>query len=449
MYDLLLKNGYVITEKNVTKYDIAVKDGKTAEIAKDIKPVTAVKVLDITGKYIMAGVVDCHVHFNEPGYTWREDFSHGTRAAAAGGVTTVIDMPMLNDPAVDNKENLQTKHELLTGKALVDYGFWGALVNYNMAQLPSLNEAGVLAYKCFMCDPGKGYTNLNLAEIEKVLTILKEFDGLAGFHCEDYEMIEELTKKQRGTGDARAYLASRPMEAEYKAVQDIIELLRKTKGKAHICHVSHPTVAQLIKEAKDEGLDISCETCMQYLLYSEADLPDIGPLLKCSPPVRSEQARLKLLDYVIDGTIDIICSDHSPAAQEEKTIDAEHDFFAAWGGVSGVQTSLQTLWDLLITKGKQSPSLLYKLVSLHPAQRFGVGGHKGMIAEGFAADFTVIDADAGWRVTDEQLYYKNKFSAFSGLTGTGKPIMTILRGMIVYDDGVFCKEAVGQMIKKS
>lgn len=450
MYDLLIKNARVVTADEVIAAAVAVKDGKVAAVLAGETPVPAGQVLDLTGKYLLPGVIDCHVHFNEPGYTWREEFAQGSRAAAAGGVTTVIDMPMQNRPPVIDREVFARKAELLQGKSAIDYGFWGALIKTNLDKLSGLQEAGTLAFKCFMCNPGQDYTALDIAEIEQVLVTLREFDGLAGFHCEDYAMIERLQTASLATGKTgrRDYLAARPVEAELKAVNDIIALLDKTEGRAHICHVSHPAVAEAIRQAKVKGLDITAETCVHYLLFTGEDLVNEGPRFKCSPPLRTAADREKLWDYVLDGTLDCICSDHSPCAPEEKAEASETGTFGAWGGISGVQTSLQAFWDLAITQKGADPSLVARVMSINPAAIFGLDGVKGTVMPGRDADFTVIDPQKNWEITADELLYKHKFSAFTGLSGTGAPVMTIVRGQVVMEDGRLRDGCTGQLVRR-
>lgn len=448
MLDLLIKNARIVTEKEIIKGNVAVSGGKIKSVTD--RDEEAQTVVDIEGKYLLPGAVDEHVHFNEPGYTWREDFYHGSRAAAKGGVTTVIDMPMQNEPAVTTAEIFAAKEKLLKGKSFIDYGFWGGLVHGNEDELKKMDEKGALAFKCFMCDPGQGYTSLSLAEIRRRIEILQSFGGLAGFHCEDYEIIRENEVNALAHGNiSRAdYLKARPVEAELKAVKDIIEILRRTEGKAHICHVSHPLVAQAIKEAKADGIDITAETCAHYLLFTGDDLIDKGAVFKCSPPLRSKEDALNLWNYIVDGTLDCICSDHSPCRIEEKSETGTKGIFGAWGGISSVQTNLQAFWDYAVNKRKCSPVIVAKVMAENPAKIFGIYGRKGAVKEGFDADFTVVDDKMSWRITADELEYKNKFSAFCGAKGKGMPVMTFVRGRLVYDGKSFKQGCIGELVKK-
>jgi len=448
MMDLLVRNARLVTVNEVKMGNLAVKDGRIAAVLPLAEMPDALETLDLQYKYLLPGAIDDHVHFNDPGYTWREDFPHGSRAAAIGGVTTVFDMPMQNKPAVADAAIFAQKKAGLQGRAYVDYALWGALIRTNAAALADLQAGGAIAFKCFMCDPGKDYTELRLDEIEQRLQILKKLHGLAGFHCEDYVMIrtgeaERLAAGQIGRQD---YLAARPVEAEEKAVYDILRLVEKTGGRAHICHVSHPQVAEQIRRAKQRGLPVSAETCMHYLLFSTQDLLERGTAFKCSPPLREPGAAEALWEYVLDGTLDCICSDHSPSAIEEKEETGEKGTFGAWGGISGVQSAVQLFWDFVVNKKQASPVLLARCMAANPAGIFGLYGRKGALQVGFDADFIVMDAEQEWEITPASLQYLNPFSAFCGCRGKGLPVMTFLRGHRICDHGRICGPAEGQWL---
>ncbi len=449
MYDLLITGAVIVNADGMTNGSIAVKEGKVAQILKEHETAEAGETLNIGGKYIFPGFIDCHVHFNEPGYTWRETFATGSQAAALGGVTTVVDMPMLNKPAVMDAEAFARKLSIIEGRSAVDFGFWGALINSNLNRLEELNKCGVLAFKCFMCDPGEDYTSLNHDQIYSALSILKNFGGLAGFHCEDDEMVGKLTEEKLKNGQLSRmdYLESRPVEAELKATKALIQLSQRTGAKVHICHVSHPAVAEEIRLAKLRAVNVTAETCLHYLLFSQENLLESGMLYKCSPPLRKKTDSEALWSYVCDGTIDLICSDHSPATQEEKE-EGELGAFGAWGGISGVQTAVQGLYHLAVNLRGESPCMLARLMSQRPAQIFSVYGRKGEIQKGFDADFTVIDPDLEWEIKNEDLKYKNKISAFTGLKGKGKPVLTMVRGKLVSSRGELSESFHGRLVTR-
>lgn len=451
MYDLFIKNANIVTCNTIALGCIAVRNGKIEKIFFNNEIVDAKQILDLNGKYLFPGFIDCHVHFDEPGYTLREDFNHGTAAAAIGGISTIIDMPLNNKPAVSNKNIFDDKYNLIKEKAFIDYGFWGALVNYNLNDLNGLNEKGALAFKSFICDAGKDYTSLDLYEIEKALLILKKFNGVAGFHCEDYDMIEKLEKEKLNQGklSAKDYLDSRPLEAELIATKNVISIAEKTGGKIHICHVSHPLVAEEIRKAKAKNINVTGETCTHYLMFCGNDLINKGMLFKCSPPLRTAESCAGLWEYIYDGTLDCICSDHSPATAEEKT-ENNLGAFGAWGGLSGVQTTVQVFFDQLVNHKKLSPTIMAKVLSKRPAEIFGLYGIKGDVSVGFDADFTVIDQNKEWKITENDLKYLNKASAFVGLEGKGAPVLTVVRGKIISKDGKIVTNAgYGNLIRRN
>lgn len=451
MYDLLIKNANIVTSNNITLGSVAVDNGKIKDILLDNEIVEAKHVLDLKGKYLFPGFIDCHVHFDEPGYTLREDFKHGTAAAAIGGISTIIDMPLNNKPPVSNKNIFKDKHNLIKEKAFIDYGFWGALLNYNMGDINELNAAGALAFKSFICDAGSDYTALDLCEVEKALLILKKFNGLAGFHCEDYDMIQKLEKEKLTAGklSSKDYLESRPIEAELTATKNVISIAEKTGSKIHICHVSHPLVAEEIRKAKSKGIDVTGETCTHYLMFTGDDLIHKGMLFKCSPPLRTKEACDGLWEYICDGTLDCVSSDHSPGTIEEKT-ENHLGAFGAWGGLSGVQTTVQIFYDQLVNHHKLSPTIMARVLSKRPSEIFGIYGIKGDISVGFDADFTVIDPNKAWKISENDLKYLNKISAFVGLEGKGAPTLTIVRGKIISDNGnIVNNSGYGHLIRRN
>jgi allantoinase len=289
--------------------------------------------VDAATMLVFPGAVDCHAHLNDPGFEWREDFSHGTAAAAAGGVTTVIDMPLQITPALTTAAILENKLRVVAPKAIVDFAFLGGLVDTNIDALEGLREAGVVGLKAFMGPVSPDYSTIDLALARRALEITAEWGLVVAFHCEDYHTIKrcERLMMQQGRNDWKAYLESRPLAAEIDSVRNVIRLAEQTGARVHICHVSHPDVAEEIKQAQNRAVNVSCETCMHYLVYNEHDLLTRGSLYKCAPPLRKAGASEGLWEYVIDGTIACIASDHSPCAPEEKREQVKNNW-ELWGG---------------------------------------------------------------------------------------------------------------------
>ncbi|GIM30343.1 cyclic amidohydrolase [Clostridium polyendosporum] len=449
MYDIIIKNVNLVTCEKIEHGSIAIKDGKIADIIFNDCKETSKITIDGTGKYLFPGIIDGHVHLNEPGFTWREDFQHGTQAAALGGVTTIIDMPMQNEPALSNKDIFISKENCVSSKAHVDYAFYGALVNYNINSLDELNSCGVVAFKSFFAPVSPDYTTLTAGQIRDALSIIKKFDGMASFHCEDYSIVtyeqNKAIKEERLT--RIDFLNSRPVIAELIAVKNIIELAKEQNCRVHICHVSHPAVAEEIKKAKIAGVKITAETCPHYLVFDKNDFLNTGAIFKCAPPLRTPNDKEKLMDYVVDGTLDIIVSDHSPCAPEEKSEDS--GIFNAWGGISGIQNGLQIIYDHLVVKKGFSPSLIAKIMSSNPAKTFGIN-NKGHLKIGYDADMVLLDPNKEWEITNESLKYLNKQSAFVGLKGKGTPVLTILRGKVIAENGNILESTpYGKLIKRN
>lgn len=441
MFDLVVKNGKIVTSERIFDGNIGIKDGKIAAIVSRESELLGKEVIDIEGKFLFPGAIDTHAHLNDPGYTWREDYEHGTAAAAVGGITTIIDMPLQNEPALTDGKIFDKKIETVSPNAYVDYCFWGGLVDYNFSTLHELDEKGCVAFKSFIGPVSPDYVSLSMGQVREALEILKDVDARAGFHCEDYSIIkwEEKRAQRKESVDWEDFLNSRPLIAEIMATKNIIDLAREVGTKIHICHVSHPAVAEEIRKAKLEGMDITGETCSHYLTFNREDVIKNGSLFKCAPPLREAEAVEKMWEYVEDGTLSCVSSDHSPCALEEKS-EEEHGIFGAWGGISGIQNIMQVAYSEGVAKRGYSPTILARSLSEGPAKAFGLYGRKGAIEVGFDADLVVLDPDKEWEITPESLKYVNKISAFVGLEGKGLPITTILRGVVVAKDG----EVVGE-----
>lgn len=340
MYDLVVKNGRLVTHDRVFNANIAVKDGRFAAFfVDDNETANAAKVIDAKGNLVFPGIIDCHAHLNEPGFEYREDFETGTRAAAVGGTTTLIDMPLNNEPPLVSKEVFNLKHSLIDKKAIIDYALWGGIVDYNLNDLEDLHKCGVAAFKAFVCPMGNSsFTSVNMGQVKAALESLKPYQALSGFHCEEYGIVDELEKKAQKEHRNRIedFLEAHSVLTEYIAVRNILDICRDTGGKAYICHVSHPMVAQLIKDSIHEGLPVIGETCPHYLSFTEELLYQKGAPAKCTPPMRSKQAMDGLWQYVLDGTLSCIGSDHSPAADEEKD-NKTKTIWTAWGGLNSIQ----------------------------------------------------------------------------------------------------------------
>ena len=458
MYDLLITGGKLVTPDRIYEADIAITDGKYAAFLAPGTPVEAKEVIDAKGNLVFPGIIDCHAHLNEPGFEYREDFETGSRAAVAAGCTTLIDMPLNNDPSLMNKEIFDMKLGKISQHSYVDYALWGGLVGdfddspdsikNNMADLVDLQECGVAAFKGFTCPNGPLFPTVNMGNVRKALEILKPYGALCGFHCEEYGQVLEREKEAKAKKDAtkeekiRLFLDSHDVWTEYVATKNVIDMARATGGRVHICHVSHPMVAQIVKDAQHEGLPITAETCPHYLGFTEDFVFEKGAPAKCTPPMRTAADRDKLWDYVLDGTLSCIGSDHSPAADEEKDNNTK-DIWSAWGGLNAIQFFLPMMFDMVVHKKNLSPTLIAKVMDYNPAKVFGLYGRKGAFEIGFDGDVVIVDPEKEWKVEQDKLFTKGHVSCFDGLTGKGAPTTTIIRGRVVASDGRYHDDACG------
>lgn len=443
---MLIQNGNVVSAEGIFKADLGIMNGKITAILAGSAGIEARERIDAAGTFVLPGAIDTHAHLNDPGFTWREDFPHGSAAAAVGGVTTLVDMPLQNEPALASAEVFEAKRTAISGRSAVDYAFWGALVD-NLDDLAPLNTKGVVAFKAFVGPVSPDYSSVNMGHIRQALLRIREFDGLAGFHCEDYSIIktEEALAKAQGRDTRQGFFETRPLSAEIISTQSVIELARDTGARIHICHVSHPRVAEIIRAARAEGLPVSGETCTHYLTFSEEDMIHHGTMFKCAPPLRSPEAREALWAYVLDGTLGCIGSDHSPCRADEKD-EAVHGVLSAWGGISGVQHPVQVLFDQGVNRRGHSPVFLARAAKA-AAETFSLPA-KGRIAIGADADLVLLNPQREWEITPDSLLYLNAISAFVGLRGKGLPVCTLVRGTVVARDGRVLIPDHGQLVTK-
>lgn len=458
MYDLIVKNGKLVTPDRIYEADIAIKYGRYAAFLAKGSNAIAKEVIDANGNLVFPGIIDCHAHLNEPGFEYREDFETGSRAAAAAGCTCLIDMPLNNQPSLINKEIFDIKMGKISRHSAVDFALWGGIVGdydnrpdsvkNNMNELTALHKAGVAAFKGFTCPNGDMFPTVNMGHVRKALEILKPYNALCGFHCEEFGQVLEREKEMKAktgrTGEEkiRDFLDAHDVWTEYSAVRSVIDMSRATGGRVHICHVSHPMAAQAVKDAVHEGLPVTAETCPHYLGFTEEFVFEKGAPAKCTPPMRTKADMEKLWDYVLDGTLSCVGSDHSPAADEEKD-NAVRDIWQAWGGLNAISFFLPMMFDMAVHKKGLSPTLIARVMDYNPAKVFGLYGRKGAFELGFDGDITIVDPEKEWRCEQEKLYTKGHVSCFDGLTGKGAAVCTVIRGKVVAQDGAYNEDAIG------
>ncbi|WP_166981994.1 allantoinase AllB [Paramicrobacterium fandaimingii] len=424
-YDLVIR-GRVLTVAGEAVREIAVSDGRIAAIEASGTGLAADRYVDLAAdEILLPGLVDSHVHVNEPGRTEWEGFASATRAAAAGGVTTLIDMPLNSIPPTVNVDALAVKRAVAGPQAHVDVGFWGGAVPGNTGDLRPLHDEGVFGFKCFLLPSGVDeFPPLPLDEIERDMRELATFDSLLIVHAEDPQAIE-TAPHDFGPGYA-GFLASRPRDAENAGIAAVIERARRTGARAHILHLSSSDALPMIAEAKADGVRLTVETCPHYLALSAEDVPDGATAFKCCPPIREEGNRELLWQGLLDGTIDLIVSDHSPSTEELK---GTGDFGTAWGGVSSLQLGISLIWNEARARGIPLERVV-SWMSAAPASLVGLE-RKGRLEVGADADFAVFAPDEQFTVDVHTLRHKNPVSPYAGKTLTGAVRRTVLRGVEV------------------
>lgn len=445
--DLYVRNGRVVTASRDFVGGVVVADGSVREVAEGNQDIAADEVIDATGLLVMPGLVDAHVHFSEPGRGHWEGFATGSRAAAAGGITTFVEMPLNAHPPTINAEALALKKAAAT-TSIVDYALWGGLVDNNLADLEDLHAGGVVGVKAFMVtatDFARSDRDILKAGMETIARI----NSFLAVHAEDEEMTTRLTADLRAEGrrDRRAWGEARPIAAELRAIDQAIALAEETGARLHIVHVSSAAGIDRISAAKTRGVLVTAETCPHYLVFDETDLEAIGPLAKCAPPLRAPSEREALWERVLAGHVDVIASDHSPCLIEEKTIGNE-DIFEAWGGISGLQSTLSAMLTEGVHKRGLSLQDLVRMTALGPARLFGLAPTKGDITPGGDADLVLVAPDAQFLLTSEALHYRNRHSAYMGRNFRGRVQRTLRRGQTVFD-GLAMLDSPGRWISRS
>ncbi|GAB95640.1 allantoinase [Kineosphaera limosa] len=423
--DLVVRGAQVLTPAGVGAFEVGVRDGRIVAV----EPLGAGLVGDTVreladDEVLLPGLVDAHVHVNEPGRTQWEGFATATRAAAAGGVTTILDMPLNSIPSTVNAQALEFKQLVAAPQAFVDVGFWGGAVPGNRTDLRELHEAGVFGFKCFLLHSGVDeFPPLDADELEDYLTGLAEVGGMMIVHAEDNLSIDRAP--QAGGAAYSRFLASRPRGAENLAIATVIERARWTGAKVHILHLSSSDALPMIRSAKADGIDLSVETCPHYLTLAAEGIPDGATAYKCCPPIREGHNSDALWEGLLDGTIDYIASDHSPSTLDLKELESG-DFGAAWGGIASVQLTLPVIWTAARERGIDLARVAHWMAAA-PAQRVGLSD-KGSIEVGRDGDLAVFAPEESFTVKVAELHHRNPLSPYDGKQLFGRVRSTYLRG---------------------
>ncbi|MBW8484364.1 allantoinase AllB [Actinomadura parmotrematis] len=419
-YDLVIRSRRAVLPGGERPAAVAVRDGRIAAIEDAAAPLAAAAETDLGDVALLPGLVDTHVHINEPGRTEWEGFDTATRAAAAGGVTTLVDMPLNSLPPTTTAANLEVKRDAARGAVFVDVGFWGGAIPGNVPDLRGLHERGAFGFKCFTADSGvPEFPPLSPAEQRAAFAEIAALDGLVIVHAEDPAILTDPDG-----GDYPAFLASRPPSAERAAVERVIAIAAETGVRAHILHLSAADCLEPLAEARAAGLRVSAETCPHYLTLSDEDVP--GPTstaYKCCPPIRGAANRDALWQGLADGVLTCVVTDHSPCTADLKA----GDFATAWGGVSSLQLGLSAVWTAARARGHGLRDVV-RWMAEGPAALAGLTGRKGAIAVGADADLTAFDPDRAHTVDPAALHHRNPVTPYAGRTLTGLVQATWLRG---------------------
>jgi len=435
--NLVVRGRRVVTPDGTRPAAVHISSAQIVQIAAfdDVPP--GARVVDAGDLVVMPGIVDTHVHVNEPGRTDWEGFATATRAAAAGGVTTIVDMPLNSVPATTTAAALERKRAAAEGKIAVDVGFWGGVVPGNAGELAALCDAGVRGFKCFLVPSGVDeFPGVSEEDLRAALPVLVGRDLPLLVHAELPGPIERAHLALRAEDFRKhvVWMRSRPPEAETEAIWLLVRLARELGARIHVVHVSAAAGAALIRAAREKGLRLTAETCPHYLTFASEEIADGATTFKCAPPIRRAANREALWEALEAGHLDLVASDHSPCPPAMKC-DGTGDFQLAWGGVASLELGLSAVWTGLSAR-RGTVDRLAEWMCAAPARLAGLSPRKGTLTAGADADLVIWDPDATFVVRPEALHQRHKLTPYAGLPLRGVVRTTIVRGRVAYDAGV-------------
>ena len=459
-WDHVIRNGTIVETSGLYGADIYIKNEKIAAISHENLGGFVKKETDAKGCYVLPGLIDTHIHSRDPGATHKEDFYHSTQAAAAGGITTVFEMPNSNPP-VNNTDNFFKQVENLQQKAHVDFALWGICLGHiNLQDIRALNDAGVIGFKFFWGYAVHSQTYQLIYNYRsgmqdvippfkdgEVFDIFKEVartGKLLAIHAENNDLIQSFTQKieRSGRTDYDSLLEARPNLVEETTIQTAIAFSKTTGARLHILHITTGEGVDLVKKAQEDGYAVTAETCPHYLFISNEDYEKIGSQMKVYPPVKYQRDQDRLWQGIKERTVSLVCSDHAPHTEDEK----DGDLWSIPAGMCGVETLAPLMIDA-VSKGTITIQDLVELLSENPAKLFGVYPQKGSLQIGTDADITIIDLNKKHKIAKENLHSKSKVTAFDGFEVTGFPVATIVRGQTVMENGVILGKPKGCFVK--
>jgi allantoinase len=428
--DLVIRNAQLLFESGLVRGGIGVAGENIVLIATDEHLPDADTVIDAHGNILMPGLIDGHAHINDPTMLAHESFQSGSRAAAGGGVTTIIDMPLTNQ--VDSIRVAEEKIQQGEANSVVDFSFYAGMINSgNVSMIPDMVEKGIAAFKAFTCEPYETGTGV----ITRALSEVSEFGGHLAIHSEDQGILDEFKKDMDNEWDAPiSHSLARPNLAEQLAVRQNVSIAQQTGGHLHVAHITTREGLREVEQAKLQGILVTTEVCPHHLVFFRDDMNRLGPKSKMNPPLRTREDRAALWSGLLRGMIDITVSDHAPCPIEKKEAGRE-DIREAWSGVDGVQMILRVLLSEGVNKGRLSYARLLRVASRNPARIFGLYPKKGTLRIGSDADFVIIDPHREEKITADMMFSKCGWSLYEGMTMKGVPVMTFVRGTQVFGDG--------------
>jgi allantoinase len=441
--DLIIRGQTVALPETIAPRSIHIREERIVFVGEYSDVSTDCEVVDVDeGLVIMPGLVDTHVHVNSPGRTQWEGFPSATRAAAAGGVTTLVDMPLNSIPPTTTPAGLKTKLETARNDCFVDVGFWGGVVPGNTGELAQMFAAGVVGFKCFLVPSGVDeFPHVTEPDLREAMPELTRLGAMLIVHA---ELPGAIKTDGDESGEYAKFLASRPRAAENEAVELMIRLSREFDTRVHIVHLSSAEAIPMLREAQQAGVKITAETCPHYLHFAAEAIPAGATEFKCCPPIRERDNREELWEGLRDGTIGLIVSDHSPCPGEMKLRESG-DFMKAWGGIASLQLRLPVVWTEARRRGFSLLDVTRWLCA-NPAQQVSFENQKGAIAVGFDADLVIWDPDEQFNVSAASLHHRHKITPYHGESLSGVVHQTFLRGRKIYDRGDFVPSPLGRLL---
>lgn len=444
----IIRSRRVLTTTGLREAGIVVEGDVIADIIGAGRFPVSIPIEDFGDRVVMPGLVDTHVHINEPGRTEWEGFASATKAAAAGGVTMVVDMPLNSSPVTTTLPSLQKKIAASHGKLFVDCGFYGGLVPGNTASLKPLADAGILGVKAFLIDSGiDEFPNATEQDLRAGMKVISESGLPLLVHAELSNGSAAGAGGKLQPRSYAAYLWSHPRQWEHDAIELMIRLCREYNCRTHIVHLSSADEVAQLRKARQAGLPLTVETCPHYLYFSAEEVSDGDTRFKCAPPIRENENRNRLWESLREGVIDSIVSDHSPCPPDLKKI-GDGDFIKSWGGISSLQLGLSVVWTEASKRGFTLLNVA-EWMCCRPAELIGLHGRKGAIAPGYDADIVVWNPEVSFKVEASSLYHRDRLTPYEGRTLFGKVETTFLRGEKIFDNGTCIGSAAGKVVLRN